>query len=86
MAITNKPQTRVQVDYLEDELPYQTNKTPIFLPIARIEQLQGLADTSILEILNDDHIELVIDDTDEDLDLSDEDDEQNDNNDEDDPD
>jgi len=65
---------------MEDELSYQADEMPNMLQVRRIEQLEGLADTSIVEVLYDDHIEAFYD-SDEDLDLSDKDNEQNDNND-----
>jgi len=54
VTITTKPQAHVQVDHVEDELIYQADESPIVLPILTIELVQGLADTTILEVLDDD--------------------------------
>jgi len=67
VAITTKPRAHVQVDHVEDELPYQADESPTVLPVLTIELVQGLADTTILEVLDDDPIELVDDDTYEEL-------------------
>ena len=67
VAITIKPRANV-----EDELPYQADESPTVLPVLTIELVQVLADNTILEVLHDDPIEPVDDDTDEDLDFSDE--------------
>ena len=82
MAITTKPWVYVQVDNVEDELPYQADELPTVLPVLTIELVQGLADTTIFEVLDDDPIEPVDDDTYEDIDFLDEVNEQNDNSDE----
>jgi len=67
----------VQVDHVKDELPYQADESPTVLPVLTIQLVQGLADTTILKVFDDDPIEPVDDDTDEDIDFSDEvDDEQ----------
>jgi len=50
------------------------------LPVERIEKFQGLADTSIIEEVDDDHIEALVHDTDEDINLSEEEDQENGNN------
>jgi len=63
-------------------LSYQADESPTVLPILTIELVQGLADTPILEVPDDDPIEPVDDDRYEDINFSDEVDEQNDNNDE----
>jgi len=82
VAITRKPRAHVQVDHVEDELPYQADDSLTVLLVLTIELVQGLTDTTILEVLDDDPIEPVDDDTYEDIDFADEVDEQNDNNDE----
>ena len=82
VAITIKSWAHVQVDHVSDELTYQTNESPTVIPILTINLVQGLADTTVLEVLDDDLIKPVDDDTYEDLDFSDEVDEQSDNNDE----
>jgi len=82
VAITTKPWVYVQVDNVEDELPYQADELPTVLPVLTIELVQGLADTTIFEVLDDDPIEPVDDDTYEDIDFLDEVNEQNDNSDE----
>ena len=61
-------------------MPYQADEIPIVLPIKRIGQFQGLADTSIIEEVDDDHIEALVHDIDEDINLSEEEDQENDNN------
>jgi len=61
-------------------MPYQANENPVVLPVERIEQFQGLADTSIIEEVDDDHIEELVHDTYEDINLSEEEDQENDNN------
>jgi len=61
-------------------LPYQAHETPVVLPVERIEKFQGLADTSIIEEVDDDHIEALVHDTDEDINLSEEEDQENGNN------
>ena len=38
--------------------------------VERIEQFQGLADISIIEVIDDDHIEALVHDIDEDINLS----------------
>ena len=63
-------------------MPYQADETPVVLPVERIEQFQGLVDTSIIEEVDDDHIEALVHDIDEDINLSKEEDKENDNNDE----
>jgi len=63
-------------------LPYQADELPTVLPVLTIELVQGLADTTIFEVLDDDPIEPVDDDTYEDIDFLDEVNEQNDNSDE----
>ena len=78
----NKTWAHVQVNHVEDELSYQVDESPTVLPVLTIELVQGLADKTILEVLGDDPIEPVDDDTDEDLYFSDKVDEQNENNDE----
>ena len=82
VTITTKPQAHVQVDHVEDELIYQADESPIVLPILTIELVQGLADTTILEVLDHDPLEPFDDDTNEDINFSHEVDEQNENNDE----
>jgi len=54
------------------------------LSLTRIEQVQGLADTSVLQLLNDDVIELMLDECHENLDQSNEDNEENEYDDDDD--
>jgi len=44
----------VQVDNINNELPYQADETSNVLPVTRIEHLQCLADTSIVEVIDDD--------------------------------
>ena len=53
------------------ELPYQADELPTVLPVLTNELVQGLADTTILEVLDDDPVEPVYDDTNEDIDYSD---------------
>jgi len=48
----------------KNELPYQTNDTPTVLPIWTIEQLQDLVDTSIFEVVDNNHIQALVDDID----------------------
>ena len=67
-----KPRAHVQIDNVEDELSYQADESPTVLPVLTIELVQGLAETKILEVLDDDPIEPVDDDTNEDIDNSDE--------------
>jgi len=52
-------------------LPYQADELPTVLPVLTNELVQGLADTTILEVLDDDPVEPVYDDTNEDIDYSD---------------
>jgi len=81
VTIIAKPQGHVQVDHVEDEFPYQVGESPTVLPVLTIELVvQSLADTSIIEVLDNDPIEPVDDDTNEYFDLPDQVDEQNDNN------
>ena len=54
MTITTKPQGHVEVENIEDYLPYQLDEMSNVLPVTTIEQLQGLGDTSVLELVNDD--------------------------------
>jgi len=44
----------VQVDNINDELPYQANEMSNVLPVTRIEHLQCLANTSNVEVVDDD--------------------------------
>ena len=78
----NKTSSPCPSYHVEDELSYQADESPTVLPILTIELVQGLADTPILEVPDDDPIEPVDDDRYEDINFSDEVDEQNDNNDE----
>ena len=86
----NKTSSPCPSYHVEDELSYQADESPTVLPILTIELVQGLADTPILEVpdddpiepVDDDSIEPADDDTDEDIDFSNEVDEQNDNSDE----
>jgi len=80
VAITTKSQGHVQVDHIEVELPYQGDETSVVLAVERIEQFQGLADTSIIEEVDDNYIEALVHDIDEDINLSEEEDQENDNN------
>ena len=80
IAITKKSWGFVQVDHIKDELPYQAHETPVVLPVERIEKFQGLADTSIIAEVDDDHIEALVHDTDEDINISEEEHQENDNN------
>jgi len=55
---------------------------PNVLPITRIEEVEDLADTLMVELVNDDVIEIVCDDDDEDeVNESSQDDEEHDDND-----
>jgi len=38
---------------MEDELLYLADETPVVLPVERIEQFQGLVNTSIIEEVDD---------------------------------
>jgi len=82
VAITTKPRAHIQVGHVEDELPNQADESPTVLPVLTIELVQGLADTTILEVLDHDPLEPFDDDTNEDINFSHEVDEQNENNDE----
>ena len=82
VAITTKPRGRIEVDNIQDDLPYQFDERPNVLRITRIEEVEGLADTLIAELVNDDVIETVCDDDDEDeVNESSQDDEEHDDND-----
>jgi len=82
VAITTKPRGHVEVDNIQDYLPYQFDEMPNVLPITRIEEVEGLAETLIVELVNDDVIETVCDDDDEDeVNESSQDDEEHDDND-----
>jgi len=64
----------MQVDNINDELSYQADETSNVLPVTRIEHLQCLADTSNVEVVDDDDdIEAHNHDDDEDVDLLNED-------------
>jgi len=65
----------VQVDNSNDELSYQADETSNVLLVRKIEHLECLAETSNVEVLDDDNddIETHIHDDDEDLDLLNED-------------
>jgi len=76
VAIRTKPRGHVQVEKMEDELPYQANEIPNVLPVIRIEHLQGLAKTFVVEVLIE-----PLDQSDQDL--SNKDDKENVNNDQD---
>jgi len=80
VAIKTKPRGHIEVDKMEDELPYQANEIPNVLPVTRIKHLQGLAETFVVEVL-DHHDMEPLDQSDQEL--SNEDDEENDNNDQD---
>ena len=74
VPIKTKPRGYVQVDNINDELPYQAEETSNVLAITRIEHLQCLADTFNVEVVDDDDdIEARNDDDDEDVDLLNED-------------
>ncbi|KAK2436720.1 hypothetical protein QL285_021692 [Trifolium repens] len=48
-AITTKPRGHVEIDNVDDEMPYQSNEMSPIVPITEVEQLQGLADGTIIE-------------------------------------
>jgi len=64
VPVKTKPRGHVQVDNINDELSYQAEEMANVLPVTRIEHLQCLADTSNVEVVDDD---------DEDVDLLNED-------------
>jgi len=53
-SIKTKPQGHVQVDNINDELSYQVDETSNVLPVTRIEHLERFADTTNVEVLDDD--------------------------------
>ena len=82
MAITTKPRGHVEVNNIQDDLPYQFGEMPNVLPISRIEEIEGLAYTLIVELVNDDVMETICEDDDEDeINESSQDDEEHDDND-----
>jgi hypothetical protein len=48
-AITTKPRGHVEIDNIDDEMPYQSNEMSPIVPITEVEQLRGLADGTIID-------------------------------------
>jgi len=52
-----KPRGYVEVDNIEEELPYQDIEMPNVVPVTIIEKSQGLADSTIVQLVTYDAIE-----------------------------
>jgi len=56
VAITTKSGGHVEVDNIQDDLPYYLNEKPNVLPVTGIEEVEGLTCTLIVELVNDETI------------------------------
>jgi len=62
VVITTKPRGHVKLDNIEEELPYQATKMSNIIPVTSIEQLQGLVDSTTLEVIIEDVSQFTHDD------------------------
>ena len=89
VAITTKPRGHVEVDGIENKVPYQADEMSNVLPITELEQLQGLADLTIhyehvvypitKQMVQDNELQDEEDEDAEGLEVEDDEDEDNDN-------